>query len=125
MNRQETAKILAKSKAGIVTFYPLPNHIDAQPNKMFEYMAAGIAVICSDFPYWKEIIEDNNCGICVNPLDENEISNAINKLMSDSDLAKHMGENGKKLVTQKYNWDIEEKKLIQLYKELKNGKAKR
>ena len=60
LNRIEVKKLLSDSIAGIVTFLPVSNHINAQPNKMFEYMSASLPVIASDFPLWKEIIERNN-----------------------------------------------------------------
>jgi glycosyltransferase involved in cell wall biosynthesis len=115
VNRQETAKIMAKSKAGIVTFLPMPNHVDAQPNKIFEYMSAGIPVIGSDFPLWKEIIENNNCGICIDPTNPKSIANAISLVLSDDEKAEQMGGNGRQVVLEKYNWGIEEKKLITVY----------
>ena len=68
LDRGEVADVLGMSKAGIVTFHALPNHIDAQPNKMFEYMSAGLPLITSNFPFWREIVEKNNCGICVDPM---------------------------------------------------------
>jgi len=116
LDRDEVAKVLGSSKAGIVTFYPLPNHIDAQPNKMFEYMSAGIPVVASDFPLWKEIIEGNKCGICVDPLNPKEIAKAVNYIIDNPKEAQKMGKNGKKAVENKYNWKIEEKKLLNLYK---------
>jgi glycosyltransferase involved in cell wall biosynthesis len=104
--------------AGLVLFHPQPNHINAQPNKMFEYMSAGIPVIASNFPLWKEIIEGNNCGICVDPLNANEIANAINSIMDNPDQAKLMGENGRRAVEEKYNWEHEAKKLLKIYEGL-------
>jgi glycosyltransferase involved in cell wall biosynthesis len=65
---------MQQSFAGMVTSYPTINYLDALPVKMFEYMAAGLAVIASDFPYWKSIIENSDCGICVNPLDAKAIA---------------------------------------------------
>ena len=106
------------SKAGIVTFHPLPNHIDAQPNKMFEYMSAGLPIITSNFPLWKEIVEGNNCGICINPLEPKEIAQAIEYIITHPKEAEQMGQNGKKAVLEKYNWGVEEKKLFEIYKEL-------
>ena len=120
LNRNEVASCLKKSKIGIVTFLPLPNHIDSQPNKMFEYMSAGIPVISSNFPLWKEIIEGNNCGLTVDPKNAKEISSAIEKLLSNDKLAKEMGQNGRKAVKEVYNWGIEEKNLLTIYKELLN-----
>ena len=118
LNRKEVAHILSQSKAGLVTFHSLPNHIDAQPNKMFEYMSSGLPIITSNFPLWKEIVEGNNCGICVDPLIPKEISKAINYLVIHSQEAEIMGENGKNAVLKKYNWAIEEQKLYKFYKEL-------
>ncbi len=118
LNRFEVAEVLSHSKAGIVTFYPLLNHIDAQPNKMFEYMSATLPLITSNFPFWKEIVEGNKCGICVNPLNPHEIAQAINFIISNPKVAQEMGENGRRAVLQKYNWGVEEEKLYNLYKEL-------
>jgi glycosyltransferase involved in cell wall biosynthesis len=118
LNRVEVASILKKSKIGVVTFYSIPNHIDSQPNKMFEYMSAGIPVVSSNFPLWKEIVEGNNCGLIVDPKDPKEISSAIEKLLSNDNLAEEMGKNGKKAVFKKYNWGIEEKKLLDIYREI-------
>ncbi len=118
INREKSWQIKKESIAGMVTFLPVPNHINSQPNKIFEYMASEIPVIGSNFPLWKEIIEDNNCGLCVNPLNSHEISKAINYLAKNPAEAKEMGKNGKKLVLEKYNWEIEEKKLLDFYKKI-------
>ncbi len=101
VGREEVREIFNNCFAGLVVFYPVSNHIYAQPNKLFEYMAAGLSVIASDFPLWQEIIEKNNCGICVNPLKPDEIANAIDFLHNNPDKAKEMGERGKKLVHEK------------------------
>jgi len=118
LERDEVANILSRSKAGLVTFYPLPNHIDAQPNKMFEYMSAGLPIVISNFPFWREIVEENSCGICVDPFNSKEIADAIEYIINHPKEAEKMGENAKKAVLEKYNWGIEEKKLYKVYEEL-------
>lgn len=118
LNREQVRDVLQRSVAGLVTFLPVPNHIDAQPNKMFEYMSAGIPVIGANYPLWQSIIEGNKCGICVNPEDPKEIANAIDRLVLDKKLAEEMGKNGINAVNTKYNWKIEESKLIKVYQEL-------
>ena len=85
---------------------------------MFEYMSAGLPVIASNFPKWKNIIDETNCGICVNPLDPNEIAKAIEFFLTNPEKAKEMGQNGRKLIEKKYNWSIEEKKLNAFYSSL-------
>ena len=118
VDRKEVADVLSESKAGMVTFLPLPNHVDAQPNKMFEYMSAGIPVIASNFPLWRDIIEKNQCGICVDPSNISDLVNAITKVLSNNTLAQEMGENGKSAVQNIYNWQVEFNKLVEFYKEL-------
>lgn len=118
LNRQKVNKLLARSKAGIVTYLPAPNHFDAQPNKMFEYMSAGLPIISSNFRLWREIIEDNQCGLCVNPRDPKGIGEAMQYLIDHPLKAQEKGQNGRLAIEKKYNWSIEEKKLIKLYREL-------
>lgn len=120
LNREQVASVYADSIAGLVTLYPVINYLDSLPVKMFEYMSAGIPVIASNFPLWKEIIEGNSCGICVDPLTPIEIASAIEHLIKHPDEAKKMGVNGQKAVTEKYNWAQEELKLLTLYKTLLN-----
>ncbi|MEA3477979.1 MAG: glycosyltransferase family 4 protein [Bacteroidota bacterium] len=115
VSRQKFADILTVAMAGLVIFYPEGNHIHAQPNKIFEYMSAGVPVIGSDFPLWKEILEVNECGICVDPMQPEKIGEAINRLLDDPELAEKMGNRGRKMVREKYNWDLEKLKLIDLY----------
>ena len=114
----KASQALAHSKAGLVTIHPVENNINALPTKMFEYMAAGIPVIASNFPLWKEIVEGNNCGVCVDPLNVAEISDAIAFIIDNPSKAAEMGSNGRKAVEEKYNWDLEEKKLLDVYHEL-------
>lgn len=118
LGREEVAQVLASSIGGLVTFLSAPNHMDAQPNKMFEYMSAGVPVIASHFPLWKGIIEGNSCGLCVDPLNLAAIAEAIDYLVTHPAEAEQMGRNGQRAVHEKYNWGIEEGKLLQFYKQL-------
>jgi glycosyltransferase involved in cell wall biosynthesis len=118
VSREEVALLLNKSKIGMVSLYPLRNYLDSLPIKMFEYMLAGIPVIASDFPYWQSIIDENKCGLTVNPKDSYAIAEKINYLLEHPEEADVMGKNGRKAVLGKYNWCNEEKKLLQIYQEL-------
>ena len=118
VDREKVNEILKMSKVGIVTFLPCQNHINAQPNKMFEYMASGIPVVASDFPLWKSIIHESKSGICVDPFDTKAIKNAISEILENTKKSKEMGNNGRKAVEKKYNWNNEAEKLIKFYTDL-------
>lgn len=115
VSREDVRDLLSKCVGGLVTFLPSPNHIDAQPNKMFEYMSAGVPVIGSHFPLWKEIVVGNECGMCVDPKDSKAIAEAIDYLVENPREAENMGRNGQRAVQERYNWGIEEQKLIEFY----------
>lgn len=115
LNREEVSVLLSRCMAGLVTFHPLSNHVSAQPNKMFEYMSAGIPVIASNFPLWREIVEGNDCGLCVDPLDPKAIAQAIDFIINNPERARQMGEDGQRAVQTRYNWGVEEAKLLKVY----------
>ncbi|MGE0635527.1 MAG: glycosyltransferase family 4 protein [Bacteroidia bacterium] len=119
LGRTAVAAIIGQSKVGLSVLRELPNYVNAYPIKVFEYMAGGIPVVASDFPLWKEIVEGNNCGICIPADDVNAIAAAVTKLLQDENLAQKLGENGKKAVKEKYNWEAESRKLLAFYEKLK------
>jgi glycosyltransferase involved in cell wall biosynthesis len=118
LDRHGVAETLARSVAGLVTLHPIINYLDALPIKMFEYMSSGIPVIASNFSLWREVIEDNQCGICVDPLDPSAIADAMKYLLENPNIAESMGNNGRHSVREKYNWENEYKKLIHLYENI-------
>ena len=122
LDRRGVREVLKRSLAGIVTFHPLPNHLDSHPTKMFEYMSSGIPVIASNFPLWRDIIEGNQCGICVDPLDPEAIAAAIDYLVTHPQAAKAMGENGSRAVREKYNWTVQAHRLTDFYGAISHDK---
>lgn len=118
VDREGVNNLYKKSLVGDCILLPTPNHINSLPIKMFEYMGAGLPFICSDFPLWKSIISECQSGICVNPNSTDDIAKAVNFLFENKDKAKEMGDRGRQWVEKKYNWTIEEKKLVDIYNSL-------
>ena len=114
-NRAEVAKLLAVARIGLLLLHPLPNHLESQPVKLFEYMAAGLPVIASDFPLWRKIIGGEECGLLVDPLNVQDIVNAVVWLLENPLEAMKMGERGKQAIVDKYSWENESDKLVGLY----------
>lgn len=115
---EQIEEYLSMTKIGIIPYLPVPNHLVCLPNKLFEYMAAGVAVIASDFPHYRKVVESSNSGLLVNPERPQSLANAMLTLLEDSSLTKQMGSNGKKAFTETYNWNSEEERLLAFYKKL-------
>mgnify|MGYP001329985708 CR=1 FL=1 len=120
---QEVSKHLANADVGLVLLQPVPAYFYCPGEnivKLFEYMSVGLPIIISNFPKLKKLILDIGCGIPVDPTNPEEIAKAIEYLIEHPEEAKQMGENGRKAVLEKYNWEHEEKKLLRIYDELLN-----
>lgn len=107
----------AECFAGIALPEDLPNHRKSYPTKMFEYMAVGLPVICSNFPLYKEIIEQYDCGLTVNPASATALAEAMERLYTDKNLAAIQGRNAAE-AARHFDWRKEEKKLLTFYREI-------
>jgi len=117
-NRDGVKSIMAECFAGIVTLAPTSAYIESKPVKLFEYMAAGLPVIASNFPLWRTIVEDAQCGICVHPDSCSEILQALRRIRRDQELAETFSRNGRSAIEQTFNWETESRKLVALYDNL-------
>ena len=115
LNRAELRDMLARVSAGLVLMHPVQSYMTAYPVKMFEYMAAGLPVIASDFPLWREIVGGADCGLLVDPLDPSAAAGAMRRLADDPDRAAAMGRRGRRAVEESYNWERELKRLLAFY----------
>jgi glycosyltransferase involved in cell wall biosynthesis len=118
ISRAEVADLMGSSRVGIVTFLPTVSHVNAHPNKLFEYMSAGIPVVASDFPSWREIVAATGSGLCVDPRDPAAIAAAIDRLAADPEFAASCGRNGAQAVAREYNWSTQANELVRLYLKL-------
>lgn len=118
LNREEITSLLGQVRAGLVVLHPIQNYAESWPIKLFEYMAAGLPVIASDFPLWREIVEDAGCGLLVDALDPEAIAKAMQWILDHPEESRVMGERGRRAVEEKYNWELEAEKLVRLYRTL-------
>ena len=118
LDRPGVARLMASVRAGLVVLHPNRCFIDAYPIKMFEYMAAGLPVVASDFPVYREILDDGACGLLVPAADPPALARAIEWILAHPDEAKAMGEQGRRRVERLYTWEAERTKLFALYRQI-------
>lgn len=119
LDRRQVIELLSKVKIGVVTLLPTPSYLESLPIKMFEYMLAGIPVVASNFPLWREIIHKYECGILVDPNNVKQISQACKWLIAHQEEAKQMGDNGRNMVLKYFNWEQEQVKILKFYATIK------
>jgi glycosyltransferase involved in cell wall biosynthesis len=115
---EEVYGYLKLADIGIALLYPIKNYLSSLPVKAFEYMALGIPMILSDFPYWKKIF--SGCAEFADPLKIDEIVTKLNLLLANTELSGALGSAGLQMIVNGYSWEAESLKLINLYKEILN-----
>lgn len=113
--REVVKNRLTNALAGLVLLQATETYVESLPTKMFEYMAAGVPVIASDFPLWRRIIETHGCGILVDQSSPADVGAAIDWMYENPEDARKMGENGRRAIRDQLNWESESTKLHQVY----------
>lgn len=119
IEREQILSLLHESRIGLCVLHPQPNYIDALPIKLFEYMAAELPVIVSDLPAQRDIVQSAQCGLVIPPRNSAALVEALHNILDNPIDAASMGEKGRAAVFATLNWEYEEKKLVSLYKKLR------
>jgi glycosyltransferase involved in cell wall biosynthesis len=118
LDREGVRNLLGSSRVGLVVAHPTGAYVRSLPVKMFEYMAAGLPVVASDFPLWREIIDGASCGLLVDPMDPFAIADGLRTLLSNPEAGEQMGLNGQVAAERRFTWSTEARALVDLYGEL-------
>lgn len=107
-----------RARVGLFLAEPNPHTMGSLPIKLFEYMAAGLPVVVSDFPAWRTIVEGAGCGRLVDPADRTATAEAIAELLENPAAAEAMGAAGRRAVLDGYDFAHELDRLEALYRQL-------
>ena len=110
-SRDEVARLMGQARFGVVTFHALRNHVEAKPNKLFEYLSAGLPVVHSHFPLWCGITQHAGVGIPVDPADAQSVAAGMNKIVDHPDL-NAIAVRAVELIENELNWTQESKRLL-------------
>jgi len=109
VDNNRAVEIVQSWDIGFCVLRDLPNFIESYPTKLFEYMAAGVPVITSDFPLYRELIDETGGGICIQPNSEAELTDAILRILDAPN--KYYPQ----IDMTKYGWPGQLSKLAQFY----------
>ncbi len=112
---EEKERLSCQASIGVITYLPRANNTSCLPNKLLDYMLVGLPVIASNFPLYREVVEPSRCGLLVDPTQPEEIAQAMEYLIEHPQEAQQMGENGRRAVRDRYNWETESQKLLHIY----------
>ena len=116
---EEMFRRIRECSAGVILLQPgRTNDYTGQPNKLFEFMGAGIPVVASDFPEIAPIIRKAGCGWLCDPTDVKAVASALRTALTDRSENRKRGEAGRHAVLARYNWAESERSLVGLYRRL-------
>ncbi len=107
-----------RSRIGLILFRPLDSYKIILPIKIFEYFTYGLPIICSNFGQIQEYTLKYNAGIGVDPEDSNQIAAAILELLENENKYAYFSDNAIDAAMNYFSWEIMEKKLIGLYRDV-------
>lgn len=115
---RDVPALLREADVGLALLQPEPYYVAAIPVKLFEYMAAGLPVLISNFPAVAEIVKASDCGALLDPTDVAAAAERVRHWWEHREEARRLGENGRQAVLQKYNWEELMQRLAQVYEQL-------
>ena len=109
----------SEADVGVVPYTAYsPGYYYASPNKLFEYMMAGLAIAVSNLPVLEKFVRDYDLGVVFDPTDPQLIAEQLNALVGNTSRLRACRENSDRKSRERYNWDHEGGVLIDLYKTL-------
>jgi glycosyltransferase involved in cell wall biosynthesis len=115
---ERISNVLTQVDVGLALLQPEPRYIAALPVKLFEYMAAGLPILLSDFPAVRQVVAHAHCGALLDPGDSQAAVAQLLEWRKNPDLARRMGANGRQAVLNEYNWESLAEGLNRLYSNL-------
>jgi glycosyltransferase involved in cell wall biosynthesis len=115
---QDIPNLLTACDIGLTLLHPIANYRESYPTKMFEYMAAGLPTLASNFELWAAVLDNNHCGRVVDPLDVEAAAAILLEYWGSQELRESHGRNARRAVAERYQWDVEAARLCELYRRL-------
>jgi glycosyltransferase involved in cell wall biosynthesis len=101
---------------GLVPHHLTGNWVSTIPNKLFDYMAAGLPVVASDVPPVRRVLAETRAGELHAPADAEALAAAVARLL-DPEARRRAGDAGRHAVRTTYNWEADTVRLLAVMQE--------
>lgn len=106
----------ASADAGIIPYPPTDlNHTYCSPNKLFEFIQAGLPIIANDLPFLRQIVAGEEFGVVMSLTDANNFAQAIRVMFDREQGGPGRFKKNLREKAAKYSWQVEAAKLLDLY----------
>ncbi|MDD3748087.1 MAG: glycosyltransferase family 4 protein [Candidatus Bipolaricaulis anaerobius] len=119
VSQEELLSWTASADVGVIPYQPVGlNNYYSLPNKLFEYLGAGLPVAVSNLPELARVVDTHKVGYTFNPDDPQDIARAIIQIIGDPG---HLAELKKRALAarERFSWQVEERKLLNIYERLR------
>lgn len=123
LSKREALMLQHQASIGLIADLPYCYFRAALPTKLVECMSLGLPVVCSDLPLYRAVAGETGAGFMVDPTSAEQIADAVERLVLNPALARKMGEAGRRAVRERFNWEAESKKLLELYNEVLGARS--
>jgi glycosyltransferase involved in cell wall biosynthesis len=113
--QQRVPEFLAAADVAVLPYPRLPQELWFSPLKLYEYMAAGKAIVASRSGQIAEVIADGQDGLLVEPGDVNELSGVLLRLLGDRDERMRLGQRARQAAVEQHSWQRYIHRLEEVY----------
>ena len=120
--QRELLHWVASADAGIIPYQPLhandTNHKYCSPNKLFEFIAAGLPIVANDLPYLRQVVSKNGFGVVQKLEGPQDYAKAINAMFDAHKGGEKRFREALLTRAEPFLWPVQEKVLLDIYAEL-------
>lgn len=112
---RDIGKVESEGQIGLICSQPFPNHMKSLANKLYNYMACGLAILGMKGSATEMIVNDAQSGICVDTTKPEEIAKGLCWLIEHPEERRRMAQNGRKAIETKYGWHCMARRMEEFY----------
>ena len=112
---EEAMELMKSCHIGVIPFLPVVSNQNIVPHKLFDYMAAGLTILASDYPGWPAELEKGEIGMLFDPLNQDAAIEYLLALAAEPERIERMGRRAYDLVHERFSWDSQEDRLLGVY----------